>query len=348
MSQIRTIGVCGAGVMGSQLAAFFASAGFEVYLFDLKQELAEKGLAGAAKARPPAFYHPRFRKNVVPCHYGAHRERFAECDWIIEAIAERLDWKQALYAEIEPYLQEHAVLSSNTSGLSLADLTANLDEDVRRRFPEGYQPLHIAVRGHMGTGKDHDIEQFAAMLRLPYYRIPLTGEVRDVTLIGSTLLHGDGKGGTESRWEDGEITRALRGPALVNLSELNAAGAETLFALHGLLDRYAALDLPTDAANQALRKHVEAGGRAVITVREQGERVLLMVRGEHRMLSVPAKAIPSLSVPHGRRYRESQLFAVALAYGMGLQLHEIQLALRHGRARPRASRATAVARKQSA
>jgi MoxR-like ATPase len=118
-------------------------------------------------------------------------------------------------------------------------------EAVRRLDPEGFTALHIAVRGHMGTGKDHDIEQFAARLGLPYYRIPLTGEVRDVTLIGSTRLHGDGKGGTESRWEDGDITRALRGPALVNLSELNAAGAETLFALHGLLDRYAALDLPT-------------------------------------------------------------------------------------------------------
>lgn len=118
-------------------------------------------------------------------------------------------------------------------------------EEVRRSNPEGFVPLHLAVRGHMGTGKDHDIEQFAAHLGLPYYRIPLTGEVRDVTLIGSTRLHGDGKGGTESRWEDGDITRALRGPALLNLSELNAAGAETLFALHGLLDRYAALDLPT-------------------------------------------------------------------------------------------------------
>ncbi|HEX5672273.1 MAG TPA: AAA family ATPase [Acidimicrobiia bacterium] len=117
-------------------------------------------------------------------------------------------------------------------------------EQVRRENPEGFSPLHVAVRGHMGTGKDHDIEQFAAWLGLPYYRIPLTGEVRDVTLIGSTRLHGDGKGGTESRWEDGDITRALRGPSLVNLSELNAAGAETLFALHGLLDRYAALDLP--------------------------------------------------------------------------------------------------------
>ena len=117
-------------------------------------------------------------------------------------------------------------------------------EQARRSGSEGLVPLHVAVRGHMGTGKDHDIEQFAAALGLPYFRIPLTGEVRDVTLIGSTRLHGDGKGGTESRWEDGDITRALRGPALINLSELNAAGAETLFALHGLLDRYAALDLP--------------------------------------------------------------------------------------------------------
>jgi len=118
-------------------------------------------------------------------------------------------------------------------------------EELRRSDPEGFLPLHVALRGHMGTGKDHDLEQFAARLGLPYFRIPLTGEVRDVTLIGSTMLHGDGKGGTESRWQDGDITRALRGPALLNLSELNAAGAETLFALHGLLDRYAALDLPT-------------------------------------------------------------------------------------------------------
>lgn len=118
-------------------------------------------------------------------------------------------------------------------------------EQARMSGAEGLIPLHVAVRGHMGTGKDHDIEQFAAAMGLPYFRIPLTGEVRDVTLIGSTRLHGDGKGGTESRWEDGDITRALRGPALLNLSELNAAGAETLFALHGLLDRYSSLDLPT-------------------------------------------------------------------------------------------------------
>lgn len=131
-------------------------------------------------------------------------------------------------------------------------------EAVRRHDSQD-NTLHLAVRGHMGTGKDHDIEQFAALMRMPYYRIPLTGEVRDITLIGSVKLYGDGKGGTSSRWEDGDITRALRGPALVNLSELNAAGAETLFALHGLLDRYKALDLPT-GETVALRDDVRLFG----------------------------------------------------------------------------------------
>ena len=105
-------------------------------------------------------------------------------------------------------------------------------------------PIHVALKGHMGTGKDHDIEQFAAKLKYPYYRIPLSGEVRDVTLLGSVQLYGDGKGGTESKWQDGELTRALRGPAIVNLSELNAAGPEGLFALHSLLDRHKKLELP--------------------------------------------------------------------------------------------------------
>jgi MoxR-like ATPase len=143
------------------------------------------------------------------------------------------DQRAGKIPELDPYYVDLGML------YRLAQLEA-----VRRRNVVD-APIHIALQGHMGTGKDHDLEQFAAMLRLPYYRIPLTGEVRDITLIGSTKLHGDGKGGTESRWEDGDITRALRGPALINMSELNAAGAETLFALHALLDRYQALDLPT-------------------------------------------------------------------------------------------------------
>ena len=85
-------------------------------------------------------------------------------------------------------------------------------------------PIHVALKGHMGTGKDHDIEQLAAKLKFPYYRIPLSGEVRDVTLLGSVQLYGDGIGGTDSKWQDGELTRALRGPSFVNLSEILSIG----------------------------------------------------------------------------------------------------------------------------
>ncbi|TNF84254.1 MAG: 3-hydroxyacyl-CoA dehydrogenase family protein, partial [Acidobacteria bacterium] len=134
MGDIKTIGVCGAGVMGGQLAAFFASAGFDVLLYDLNQELAEKGIETALAAKPAAFYDPKFAKRITPCDYESHLDRFGECDWVIEAIAERLDWKLDLYAKIEPKLGAEAILSTNTSGLSLAELAEGLGKDLRRRF----------------------------------------------------------------------------------------------------------------------------------------------------------------------------------------------------------------------
>ncbi len=154
MSRIETIGVCGAGVMGSQLAALFASAGFKVHLFDLSLELAEKGLAGAQSAKPPAFYLPRFAERVTPGCYDDHLDRFAECDWVIEAIAEKLDWKRQLYARLATVLKPEAILSTNTSGLPLAELGAEMEKDLRRRFlvthffnPPRYMPLVETVAG---------------------------------------------------------------------------------------------------------------------------------------------------------------------------------------------------------
>jgi 3-hydroxyacyl-CoA dehydrogenase len=134
MTRIETIGVCGAGVMGSQLAAFFASAGFRTYLFDLTQELSEKGLEGAKRAKPAAFYSSDFHGGVTPVNYEDHLDRIGECDWVLEAIAERPDWKIGLYERLAPRLKRDALLSSNTSGLSLARLVEGLDPDLRRRF----------------------------------------------------------------------------------------------------------------------------------------------------------------------------------------------------------------------
>ncbi len=134
MSEIKTVGVCGAGVMGSQLAALFAGAGFDVLLFDLEQDLADKGIAGALKAKPAAFYNPKFSDRITPCNYGDDLGRISECDWVIEAIAERLDWKLDLVGKLATHLTEEAILSSNTSGLPLVDLVAGMDNDLRSRF----------------------------------------------------------------------------------------------------------------------------------------------------------------------------------------------------------------------
>ena len=165
MSEIRTIGVCGAGVMGSQLAALFASAGFDVLLFDLNQELSEKGIAGALKAKPAAFYHKRFAKKIKPCNYEEHLPLVAECDWVIEAIAERLDWKLDLYGKLQAHLSPEAILTSNTSGLPLASLVETMDESLKKRFliTHFFNPPRYMRLVELVPGVDTDPEIYAGM-----------------------------------------------------------------------------------------------------------------------------------------------------------------------------------------
>ena len=165
MTEIKTIGVCGAGTMGSQLAAFFASAGFDVLLFDLKQELSEGGLEGALKAKPAAFFDKKFAKRVTPLNYEEHLDRFADCDWVIEAIAERLDWKHDLYGKIQPLLKPEAILSSNTSGLPLSSLVEPLDLELRQRFliTHFFNPPRYMKLVEVVLGEDTTPEVFAKM-----------------------------------------------------------------------------------------------------------------------------------------------------------------------------------------
>ncbi|MGB5659251.1 MAG: 3-hydroxyacyl-CoA dehydrogenase NAD-binding domain-containing protein, partial [Thermoanaerobaculia bacterium] len=152
-------------VMGSQLAALFASAGFDVLLFDLNQELSEKGIAGALKAKPAAFYHKRFAKKIKPCNYEEHLPLVAECDWVIEAIAERLDWKLDLYGKLQAHLKPEAILSSNTSGLPLASLVEGIDEGLRNRFliTHFFNPPRYMRLVELVPGVDTDPEIYAGM-----------------------------------------------------------------------------------------------------------------------------------------------------------------------------------------
>ena len=155
MSQnIEKVAVLGAGVMGAQIAGHLANAGIPSYLFDINGELASQGKETLSKLKPAPLYKPKNAELVTPCTYENDIEKIAEVDWILEAVVERLDIKEKVYSSLVPHLKETAILTSNTSGIPLADLTASLPDDVKKRFmithffnPPRYMQLLELVRG---------------------------------------------------------------------------------------------------------------------------------------------------------------------------------------------------------
>ncbi len=133
MLEIKNVAVLGTGVMGSQIAAHCANAGLNVYAFDMNQEISEGGIEKAAKIKPKAFYDKKDIGLIKCYNYEDHLEKLKECDWIIEVIAERLDWKKDLYKKISPFIDKQ-ILTSNTSGISLEELSSDMDDKLKKNF----------------------------------------------------------------------------------------------------------------------------------------------------------------------------------------------------------------------
>ena len=137
---IKKVAVLGAGVMGAQIAAHTANAGIETLLFDLaatpqnpNQQVAQ-AIAQLAKLKPAPLAMARTAELIHGCNYDQHLSCLQSCDLVIEAIGERLDWKEALYAKIAPFLKEDVLLVSNTSGLSIRTLSEALPASQRSKF----------------------------------------------------------------------------------------------------------------------------------------------------------------------------------------------------------------------
>lgn len=155
MGTIRQAAVVGAGVMGAAIAAHLANAGVEVLLLDrlpdrltdeerqqghtledpaVRNRLARQGLEKAQAARPAAFFTAEAARRVIPGNIADDLGRLAGCEWVIEAIVEDLEAKRELFALLAPHLAAVAVLSTNTSGLSVGTLAEALPADLRPRF----------------------------------------------------------------------------------------------------------------------------------------------------------------------------------------------------------------------
>ena len=151
---VKKVAVLGAGVMGAQIAAHLVNVKVPVVLFDLpakegpKSGIAERAIANLKKLKPSPIGVAEDADLIQPANYEEHLKLLKGCDPIIEAIAERMDWKLDLYTKIAPHVAKHAIVASNTSGLSITKLSEALPDAIKPRFcgihffnPPRYMPL---------------------------------------------------------------------------------------------------------------------------------------------------------------------------------------------------------------
>lgn len=138
--KVRKVAVLGAGVMGAQIAAHLVNANVETVLFELPAKEGDrngnvrKAIDGLKKLDPAPLSVPSRSDYIEAANYDDHIGLLADCDLIIEAISERMDWKKSLYEKVAPHLASHAIFASNTSGLSINALSDALPEAIRGRF----------------------------------------------------------------------------------------------------------------------------------------------------------------------------------------------------------------------
>lgn len=155
MRQINRVAVLGAGVMGATIAAHLANAGLEILLLDIvpkeldKQEaakgltlaspvvrnrIAQNGLQGLLKMKPAPFYLTEYAGQIQVGNLEDDLEKLKGCDWIIEVVVEYMPIKLELLKKLVPHLAPGAILTTNTSGLSVNEMAAVLPDEVRKNF----------------------------------------------------------------------------------------------------------------------------------------------------------------------------------------------------------------------
>src|ERR1035438_2782582 len=144
MKQIRKVAVLGAGTMGSRIAAHIANSGVPVVLLDMvppgtpadagaaaRNKLVLAALDGLKKSKPAAFYTVDSARLITPGNFDDDLARIAECDWIVEAVAENLEIKRTLLAKAEQHRTPGTIVTTNTSGLTVASIVAGMQNTGR-------------------------------------------------------------------------------------------------------------------------------------------------------------------------------------------------------------------------
>jgi 3-hydroxyacyl-CoA dehydrogenase len=184
---IRKAAVLGSGIMGSRIAALLAGVGIPTYLLDIvprdldendkkkgltrespafRNKLAQAGLKGTIGARPPAMFVADDAKLITPGNFEDHLSWLADADWIIEGVVENLAIKKELMRKVEPFIKPDAIISTNTSGLSIDKISEDLSHHNRARFLGTHffnPPRHMSLLEIIpGSHTDRELVDFMA------------------------------------------------------------------------------------------------------------------------------------------------------------------------------------------
>ena len=183
MSLIRKVAVLGSGVMGSGIAAHVANAGIPVLMLDIvppkpgpgdvvaskafRNKFALAGLANLKKLRPAPLYTPAALELIEVGNFDDDLARIAEADWVVEVVKEDLAVKQALFARVEPHLKPGAIVSSNTSGLSVVGMLQGRGAAFRKAFlvTHFFNPVRYMKLLELVAGPDTDPAVLQRMAR---------------------------------------------------------------------------------------------------------------------------------------------------------------------------------------
>ena len=163
-STIKHAAVLGAGVMGAQLSGLFANKGIKTSLFDISIKLATSGKNRLKTLKTAPLENPENIDLITPCCYDSDIEKIKQADWVLEAVAENLDIKLKVYDMLLPYLKDSAILTTNTSGITLKELSQNFSLELKNRFmvthffnPPRYMQLLELVKSEDTSPKTYNI-----------------------------------------------------------------------------------------------------------------------------------------------------------------------------------------------
>ena len=148
--RIRKAAVLGSGVMGSGIAAHLANAGIPVVLLDIvppkpaegdkvdskafRNKFAATAVANLKKQKPAPLFSLAALSLIEVGNLEDDLPKLKDCDWVVEVVKEDMAVKQALFAKVEPHLHPGAIISSNTSGLSIAGMTQGRGAQFKKNF----------------------------------------------------------------------------------------------------------------------------------------------------------------------------------------------------------------------